>query len=100
MNWCSTLLWAIMGRCMPVAFESRQMNNAEHNYPVHEQEMLAIMRALKKWQVDLLSSHIHICTDHKTLQNFDFQRDLSQCQARWMEYLLQYEYTITYINGH
>ena len=27
----------------PVAFESRQMNGAEHNYPVHEQEMLVIM---------------------------------------------------------
>jgi len=83
----------------PVAFESRQMNSAEHNYPVHEQEMLVIMRALKKWWVDLLGSHIHIHTDHKTLQNFDFQRNLSQQQARWMEYLSQYEYTITYING-
>ena len=83
----------------PVAFESRQMSKAERNYPVHEQEMLAIMRALKKWRVDLLGTHIHIRTDHKTLQNFDYQRDLSQRQARWMEYLSQYEYTITYING-
>ena len=33
----------------PVAFESRQMNSTEWNYPVHEQEMLAIMRVLKKW---------------------------------------------------
>jgi hypothetical protein len=62
----------------PVAFESCQMNGAERNYPVHEQEMLAIMHALKKWQVDLLGTHIHIRTDHKTLQNFDFQHDLFQ----------------------
>lgn len=82
-----------------VAFESRQLNGAEQNYPVHEQEMLVIVRALKKWRVDLLGTHIHICTDHKTLQNFDFQRDLSQCQARWMEYMSQYEYSITYIHG-
>jgi hypothetical protein len=80
-------------------FESRQLNSAKQNYPVHEQEMLAIMRALRKWRVDLLGTHIHIRTDHKTLQNFDFQRDLSQRQARWMEYISQYEYTITYING-
>lgn len=61
--------------------------------------MLSIMCALKKWQVDLLRSHIHICTDHKTLQNFDFQWDLSQHQARWMKYLSECKYSITYING-
>ena len=83
----------------PMAFESRQLSNAEQNYLIHKQEMLTIVRALHKWRVDLLGMHIHICTDHKTLQNFDFQRDLSQRQARWMEYLSQYEYTITYING-
>jgi hypothetical protein len=83
----------------PVAFESQQLNSAERNYPVHEQEMLSIMRTLWKWWVDLLGMHINICTDHKTLQNFDFQRDLSQQQAQWMEYLSQYEYTITYINS-
>jgi RNase P subunit RPR2 len=33
----------------PVAFESRALGGAELNYPVHEQEMLAIVRALKKW---------------------------------------------------
>jgi hypothetical protein len=84
----------------PIAFESRQMNGVECNYPVHEQEMLAIMRVLKKWRVDLLGSHIHIHTDHKTPQNFDFQWDLSQRQAHWMEYLSQYIYSITYINSH
>ena len=61
--------------------------------------MLSIMRALAKWRVDLLGTHIHIYTDHKTIQNFDGQRDLSLRQVRWMEYLSQYEYTITYIKG-
>ena len=83
----------------PMASESRQLNNTEWNYPVHEQEMLRIVWALCKWRVGLLGTHIHIHTDHKTLQNFDFQRDLSQHQAWWMEYFSQYKYTITYING-
>jgi RNase H-like domain found in reverse transcriptase len=56
-----------------VVFESQQLNNAERNYPVHKQEMLLIMRAMKKWRVDLLGSHVNIFTDHKTLQNFDYQ---------------------------
>lgn len=83
----------------PVAFESRQLRGPELNYPVHEQEMLAIIRALQKWRVDLLGSHVQIYTDHKTLQNFDFQKDLSKRQARWMEFMSQYEYEIKYIPG-
>jgi hypothetical protein len=83
----------------PVAFESKQMNGVECNYLIHEQEMLSIMRAIHKWHVDLLGTHINIFTDHKTLQKFNYQQDLSQRQARWMEYLSQYEYTITYVNG-
>ena len=31
-----------------MAFDSAQYNNAEKNYPVHERELLAIIRALKK----------------------------------------------------
>lgn len=54
---------------------------------------------ITKWHVDLLSMHIHIYTDHKTLQNFDSQKDLSLQQAQWMEYISQYEHTITYIKG-
>ncbi|RDB19569.1 Transposon Tf2-11 polyprotein [Hypsizygus marmoreus] len=66
----------------PVAFESRQLKGAELHYPVHKQEMLAIMRAVTKWRSDLLGSHIDIYTDHKTLENFNTQRDLSRRQAR------------------
>jgi hypothetical protein len=83
----------------PVAFESRQLRGAELHYPVHEQEMLAIIRALKKWRSDLLGSHFTIYTDHQTLQNFELQKELSKRQARWMEYMSQYDCSIQYING-
>ena len=33
----------------PVAFDSMQLKGAEKNYPVHEKELLAIIRVLKKW---------------------------------------------------
>jgi hypothetical protein len=60
-----------------VAFDSTQLRIAELNYPVHKKELLAIMRALKKWRLDLLGAHIHVYTDHRTLQNFATQRNLS-----------------------
>jgi hypothetical protein len=82
-----------------VAFDSIQLRGPELNYPVHEKELLAIVRALKKWRVDLLGSHFTVYTDHRTLENFDRQKDLSWPQARWQEFLSQYEMEIKYIPG-
>ena len=62
----------------PVAFESTTFKGAELNYPVHEKEMLAIIRALKKWRSDLIGVPFLIYTDHKTLENFHQQRELSR----------------------
>lgn len=84
----------------PVAFDSMTFKGAELNYPVHEKELLAIIRALKKWRVDLLGSPFFIYTDHKTLKNFSTQKDLSCRQARWMEFMLQYDAKIFYIKGN
>jgi hypothetical protein len=83
----------------PVAFDSMQLKGAELNYPVHEKEMLAIIRALKKWRSDLLGVPILVYTDHRTLENFNTQKDLSCRQLRWQEYLSQYEMTVVYIRG-
>jgi hypothetical protein len=83
----------------PVAFDSMQLKGAERNYPVHEKELLAIIRALKKWRSDLLGMNFFVYTDHRTLQNFDTQRDLSRRQLRWQEFLSQYDMAIVYIPG-
>lgn len=83
----------------PVAFESAQLKAAELNYPVHEKELLAIVRALKKWRVDLLGVPFIVHTDHRTLENFTTQKHLSRRQARWQEFLGQYDYKIAYIRG-
>jgi len=83
----------------PVAFDSETLKGAELNYPVHEKELLAIVRALKKWKVDLLGSPVFVYTDHKTLLNFHTQRDLSRRQARWMEELSIYETKFVYVKG-
>lgn len=83
----------------PVVFDSMTFKGAELNYPVHEKELLAIIRALKKWRMDLLGSPFFIYTDHKTLENFNTQKDLSHRQARWMELMSQYDAKIMYIKG-
>ncbi len=62
----------------PVAFKSMQLTPSEKNYPVHEKELLAIVRALVRWRFDLLGSHFKIFTDHWTLEYFMTQKDLSR----------------------
>ena len=83
----------------PVAYDSRSFKGAELNYPVHEKELLAIIRTLGKWRTDLLGFRFEIWTDHKSLEHFDNQRDLSRHQARWMEFLSQYDASINYLPG-
>ena len=83
----------------PVAYDSRAFKGAELNYPVHEKELLAIIRALAKWRTDLLGYTFQVWTDHRTLEHFGTQRDLSRRQARWMEFMSQYDATIHYLPG-
>jgi len=54
---------------------------------------------LKKWHADLLGGPITIFTDHQTLENFDTQKDLSHRQARWQEFMSQFEMSIYYVKG-
>ncbi|KAJ3576959.1 hypothetical protein NP233_g65 [Leucocoprinus birnbaumii] len=83
----------------PVAFESKPFKGAELNYPVHEKELFAIVRALTKWRNELLGLPFTVLTDHRTLECFESQKHLSRRQARWMELLQQYNFEIVYIKG-
>jgi len=83
----------------PVSYDSCSFKDAELNYPVHEKELLAIIRALKKWKYELLGTEFYVYTDHKTLLNFHTQRDLSRRQAQWMEFLSIYDCKFIYVKG-
>ncbi|KAJ3568702.1 hypothetical protein NP233_g5537 [Leucocoprinus birnbaumii] len=83
----------------PVAFDSKPFKGAELNYPVHEKELFAIVRALTKWRSDLLGIPFTVLTDHRTLECFQTQKHLSRRQARWMELLQQYDFEIVYVKG-
>ncbi|GJP46226.1 hypothetical protein CLOM_g5538 [Closterium sp. NIES-68] len=52
----------------PIAYESRKLNPAEQNYPVHDKELLTIVHALKVWRCYLTSVDVIVRTDHKSLQ--------------------------------
>jgi hypothetical protein len=83
----------------PCAFMSKKMIPAERNYPVHEQELLAIICALKEWRHHLHGKKFRIITDHHSLRYLHTQPHLSARQSRWCEYLSQFDCTIEYMDG-
>lgn len=87
------------GESRPVAFTSRKLNPAEKNYPTHEQELLAVVHALKTWRYYLDGTHFIVYTDHATLRHFPTQPKLTRRQARWMELLQEYDFQFKYKKG-
>lgn len=87
------------GLLRPLAYESRTLTPAEHNYATHEKEMLAIIHALKVWRHYLLGSKTRVNSDHRSLTHFLSQPHLSQRQARWMELIQEYDLSIDYVKG-
>ena len=85
----------------PIAFLSKKLTGAESRYPVHEQELLAIITALTTWRHYLsgTSTPVRVRTDHKSLIHFQTQPMLSGRQTRWLETLADYDYTIEYVKG-
>ena len=83
----------------PIAFLSKKMADAETRYPVHEQELLAIIQALTAWRHYLHGSKFVVRTDHKSLQFFQTQPMLSGRQARWKDTLANFDFDIEYVEG-
>jgi transposase InsO family protein len=89
------------GTVRPIAYFSKKMNSAETRYPVHEQELLAIVLATKTWRCYLEGTpHPITCySDHHSLQWLNTQPTLSGRQARWVEKLSELDFVIKYLPG-
>jgi hypothetical protein len=87
------------GRLQPVAFMSKKLNSAQRNYPVHEQELLAIIKAIQEWKCYLDGQKFQVITDHKSLVYLQKQPHLSSRQIRWLEFLSQFDFELQYRPG-
>jgi len=76
----------------PIVYMSKKMQPAELNYPVHQKELLAVICALKEWRHYLHGSPftVRVVTDHKSLVHLKRQPNMSERQARWVEYAEQF----------
>ena len=76
----------------PVAFESRKLNGAEQRYSTHEKEMTAVIHCLQQWRHYLLGSIFIVVTDNVANTFFTSQKKLSAKQARWQEFLADFNF--------
>jgi hypothetical protein len=69
----------------PVAYESRRLTEAQYRWTTTEQEMWAVVHALRGWRCYLEGAQFTVITDHNPLIYLKTQKNLSRKQARWSE---------------
>ena len=102
---CKTGIGAVlMQNGRPIAYESRKYIRipAESRYHTTDQELLAIVEAVKKWRYvieGLPKEQVRLVTDHHPLVCLPQQPNLSRRQARWSELLQRYNFQWEYRPG-
>ena len=79
-----------------VAYATRKLKSHEVNYPTHDQELAAVVFALKKWRHYLYGFTFEAFTDHQSLKYLFSQKELNLRQRRWVKFLQDYDFTINY----
>ena len=71
------------------------------NYDTHDKELLAIFEAFKTWRhyLEGSASPVDVVTNHKNLEYFSTFKVLTHQQARWSEYLCQFNLVIHFQPG-
>ncbi len=89
------------GTWYPIAYMSKSLNDVERNYPIHDKELLAIIRALEEWRhyLEGANHQFEILTDHKNLEYFKTARNLNRRQARWSLFLSRFDFSLHHRPG-
>ena len=67
------------------------MNKSERKYFTCEREALAVIFALKKFRIYLLSSTpVKLISDHQALGYASLTKDIYSFLARWLDFLAKY----------
>ncbi|KAJ9525132.1 hypothetical protein QJQ45_017308 [Haematococcus lacustris] len=95
----------VLGKCALVYLDdilvmsSRKLSPAEINYTACEQEFLSLVTACKEWRCYLEGVSFTLFTDHQPLVALPTQKVLFRRQARWMEFMSRFSYSLVHIAG-
>jgi Reverse transcriptase (RNA-dependent DNA polymerase)/RNase H-like domain found in reverse transcriptase/Retroviral aspartyl protease len=83
----------------PIAYESKKLSPTEGRYGTTEQELLAAVHAMRVWRCYLEGVHFTLVTDHMPNTFFNTQPLLNRRQARWADFIANYNFTWEYRPG-
>ena len=93
---------ALLQEQQPIAYMCRKFTPAEQHYGVGEQELLAVVDAMRTWRCYLEGVNADmftVVTDHNPLTYLQTQAVLSRRQTRWSEYLQMFTFNWLYRPG-
>jgi hypothetical protein len=80
------------GTLRTVAYLSKKFNPHESNYPIHDKELLAVVRCLEEWDSELRGTkEFEVITDHKNLEYFTYKQKLTERHVRWSLFLSKFQ---------
>ncbi|PKU83878.1 RNA-directed DNA polymerase [Dendrobium catenatum] len=83
----------------PVEYFSEKLSPARQKWTVYEQELYAVVRALKQWEHYLLHQDFILCSDHQSLQYLNSQKTVNKMHARWVIFLQKFSFVVRYKTG-
>ena len=66
---------------------------------IYDKELLAIMRSFEVWRLELASvgnKPVKVFTNHQNLEHFMTTKQLNRWQAKWAEFLSEFNFRIIY----
>lgn len=87
------------GEERPICYASQLYDKHQRNYNVTRKELLAFVTFAKKFRQYLLGARFLVRTDHAALQWLKRTPEPIGQQARWLETLEEYEYTLEHRPG-
>ena len=82
-----------------ICYESRKLKEHENNYATHDLELSTIVHALKVWRHQLLGRKFELRTYQMGLKYLFEQWSLNARQARWLEFLCEFDFEIKHVEG-
>ena len=82
-----------------IAYASRSLNKAEQNYPITEQEALAVVWAVEYFHKYLIQQKFIVVTDYSALTTMMKIHESKGRRARWIMKLQEYDFEIKHRTG-
>ena len=82
-----------------IAYESRKLKEHEQKYSAYDLELTAVVDALKMWRHYLVGRKFLLMTDHHSLTSYFSQPTLNARQARWVDFLGNFDFEIKHLKG-